>query len=547
MALSTLTMNLSPFVQLLAFSTNLPVPTLLSKMVFQRESTDIQQKLVLHFYTSLIFLSIIGPMLSLLQRTLSIEYLLLFQVFTHLGRKFIQNHYLFMLLKHLVVPVIHTLGLLTNISCNLDLNLVFFLAILHSLKVISALILLLTESTLPVMFCLMSLSSLLLMILASLILIFLSPHLSLIGYLNPHKLLISLFLLHLLNLLLSLHLLTSHLLFFLLFFLHQLLFLLFLHLWLFQLLFLLPYIFLLLFLLHLILKLFLLCLTLLPLFPFPLILILCSQGHSMVSISLELWSHSFTIAFKHPQWVAAIDAEFQSLKKQATWSLVPLPPHKNVVTCKWVYKLKRHIDGSIARYKARLVARGYLQQYGMDYDETFSPVVKPVTVRILLSLVVQFGWELRQLDVSNAFLHGVLKEEVYIAHPQGYVDSAFPNHVCLLHMALYGLKQAPRAWFERFTSQLLHIGFCASATNGNLFILRHGSSIVFLLLYVDDIIITGNKSSFVSSISNYWGWILISKILAYFITSLAYKLITLLLGYLVIRPNMPLISLQSLV
>ena len=195
-----------------------------------------------------------------------------------------------------------------------------------------------------------------------------------------------------------------------------------------------------------------------------------------------------------------MDDEFQSLKKQATWSLVPLPPHKNVVTCKWVYKLKRHSDGSIARYKARLVSMGYFQQYGMDYDKTFSPMVKPTTVRILLALAIQFGWELRQLDVSNAFLHRVLKEEVYMAQPQGYVDPALPKHVYLLHKALYGLKQAPRAWFERFISQLLHIGFCASTADGNLFILRHGSSIVFLLLYVDDIIIIGNNSSFVSSV-----------------------------------------------
>ena len=110
-----------------------------------------------------------------------------------------------------------------------------------------------------------------------------------------------------------------------------------------------------------------------------------------------------------------MDAEFQSLLKQQTWSLVPFPPHKNVVTCKWVYKLKRHSDGFIAKYKARLMARGYLQQYGLDYDETFSPVVKPTTVRLLLALAVQHGWKLKQLDVSNAFLHGLLKEKVFMA------------------------------------------------------------------------------------------------------------------------------------
>ncbi len=129
----------------------------------------------------------------------------------------------------------------------------------------------------------------------------------------------------------------------------------------------------------------------------------------------------------------------------------------------------------------------------MDFDETFSPVVKLATLRLILSIAAQQNWGLRQLDVSNAFLHGFLKETVYMEQPQGYVDSQFPHHVCQLKKALYGLKQAPHAWFERFTSNLLTMGFTFSLTDPSLFLYRHGSTMMFLLLYVDDIIITDNQ------------------------------------------------------
>ena len=122
-----------------------------------------------------------------------------------------------------------------------------------------------------------------------------------------------------------------------------------------------------------------------------------------------------------------------------------------MVGCKWVFKIKRDSSGNIARYKALLVAKGYLQLYGLDYEEIFSPVVKPATVRIFLALAVQFGWSLKQLDASNAFLHGVL-QEVNTCQPPSYKDSSRHNHVCLLHKAIYGLKQAPRAWFDSFTT-----------------------------------------------------------------------------------------------
>lgn len=127
-------------------------------------------------------------------------------------------------------------------------------------------------------------------------------------------------------------------------------------------------------------------------------------------------------------------------------------------------------------------------------------MVKPTTVRLILALVVNFGWSLRQLDVSNAFLHGVLWEEVYTSQPPGYRDHARPHHVCLLHKAIYGLKQAPTAWFDSFTSQFFHLGLHASYANSNLFILIHSTRVVYLLLYVVDIIIIGNHVAFVTKI-----------------------------------------------
>ena len=203
---------------------------------------------------------------------------------------------------------------------------------------------------------------------------------------------------------------------------------------------------------------------------------------------------SYTEARKYAKWRSAMDDEFSALMKNGTWSLVPALPDMNVVGSMWVLKTKRRSDGTIDRRKARLVAKGYHQQHGIDFDDTFSPVVKPPTIRLVLSIAVSLNWEIHQIDIQNAFLHGLLAEDVYMHQPIGYVDKTFPNHVCKLHKALYGLKQAPRAWYSRLSDYLLTLGFITSSSDTSLFIYTTASTRLFLLVYVDDIVITGSSS-----------------------------------------------------
>jgi hypothetical protein len=153
-------------------------------------------------------------------------------------------------------------------------------------------------------------------------------------------------------------------------------------------------------------------------------------------------------------WKAAMHEEYDALMKNKTWRLVPPQPGQNLIDCKWVYKIKHKADGSVDRHKARLVAKGFKQRLGIDYDDTFSPVVKPATIRIILSLAISQGWDLHQLDVKNAFLHGILEEEVYMKQPPGFVSSEFPSYHCKLDRALYGLKQAPHVWYSRLSDKL---------------------------------------------------------------------------------------------
>ncbi|KAK2458167.1 putative mitochondrial protein [Trifolium repens] len=208
--------------------------------------------------------------------------------------------------------------------------------------------------------------------------------------------------------------------------------------------------------------------------------------------------HNIRSALAHPGWKAAMDEEIEALHKNQTWELVPRTPNLHVIGSKWVFKSKIKPDGSLDRLKARLVAKGYHQVDGVDYIETFSPVIKPGTIRLIITIALVKKWSIRQLDVKNAFLHGVLSENIYMEQPPGMADPQFPNHVCKLQKALYGLKQAPRAWFDRFSSFLINYGFFCSLADPSLFILHSDVGSLILLLYVDDILLTGSTATLVA-------------------------------------------------
>ena len=192
--------------------------------------------------------------------------------------------------------------------------------------------------------------------------------------------------------------------------------------------------------------------------------------------------------------------EFEALQRNHTWSLVPLPERRIPIGCRWVYRVKENPNGGVEKYKARLVAKGFHQQAGFDFNETFSPIVKPTTIRIVLTIALSRGWSVRQLDINDAFLNGILQEEVFMSQPQGFVDEKHPKYVCRLHKALYGLKQAPRAWFERLHKALLQFGFVSSKADQYLFFRITSTHTTYNLVFVDDILITGSNADVVTTL-----------------------------------------------
>uniref|UniRef100_A0A2N9H666 CCHC-type domain-containing protein n=1 Tax=Fagus sylvatica TaxID=28930 RepID=A0A2N9H666_FAGSY len=223
---------------------------------------------------------------------------------------------------------------------------------------------------------------------------------------------------------------------------------------------------------------------------------LCSTNHPISQYALQ-----------NLKWVIAMQAEMNALQANQTWELVPLPSDEKTVGCKWVFTVKYLADGSVDRYKARLVAKGFTQVPGKDFGATFTPVAKLTSVRLLVSLAASHSWPLHQLDVKNAFLHGDLLETIYMDPPSGFrAEGEYAGKVCRLHKSLYGLKQSPRAWFSRFSDVILSMEFIRCHSDHTCFI-RHrpDGCCIILLVYVDDIILTGDDTQGIAQVKQNLG------------------------------------------
>ncbi|GKC22314.1 retrotransposon protein, putative, ty1-copia subclass [Tanacetum coccineum] len=206
---------------------------------------------------------------------------------------------------------------------------------------------------------------------------------------------------------------------------------------------------------------------------------------------------------EYDKWLEAMNTEMQSMKDNQVWILVELPPNGRTVRSKWLFKKKTDMDGNVHTFKARLVAKGYTQTYGVDYGETFSPVADIRAIRILLAIAAFYDYEIWQMDVKTAFLNGHLSEDVYMVQPEGFVDPKHPNKVCKLQRSIYGLKQASRSWNKRFDEEIKKIGFTQNPNEPCVYLKASGSSVAFLILYVDDILLMGNNVTMLQEVKSW--------------------------------------------
>ncbi|WVZ53009.1 hypothetical protein U9M48_004002 [Paspalum notatum var. saurae] len=215
--------------------------------------------------------------------------------------------------------------------------------------------------------------------------------------------------------------------------------------------------------------------------------------------SLAFFSHSAYVATFEPRDVShALSDPNWNFERNHVWDLVEPPPNCRPIGTKWVFKNKQRENGIVVRNKARLVAQGFCQKEGIDYEETFAPVARLEAIRILLAFAASKGFKLQQIDVKSAFLNGFIEEEVYVKQPPGFESARFPDRVYKLRKALCGLKQAPRAWYARLKSFLLKSGFVMGSVDKTLFLLSHGGDTQIVQIYVDNIIFGGSSHALMS-------------------------------------------------
>ncbi|GJV57429.1 retrotransposon protein, putative, ty1-copia subclass [Tanacetum coccineum] len=230
-----------------------------------------------------------------------------------------------------------------------------------------------------------------------------------------------------------------------------------------------------------------------------------AEEHSLGDLNEPTSYKAAMLDSESNKWIDAMNAEIQSMMDNMVWVLVDLPPGCKTVGSKWIFKKKTDMDGIVHTYKARLVAKGYTQLYGVDYEETFSPVADIRAIRILISIAAFYDYEIWQMDVKTAFLNGYLDEDIYMVQPEGFVDPNHPRKVCKLQRSIYGLKQASRSWNKRFDEEIKRFGFDQNLDEPCVYQKASGSNVTFLILYVDDIIIMGNHIPSLQSVKDYLG------------------------------------------
>ncbi|GJS99409.1 retrovirus-related pol polyprotein from transposon TNT 1-94 [Tanacetum coccineum] len=211
---------------------------------------------------------------------------------------------------------------------------------------------------------------------------------------------------------------------------------------------------------------------------------------------------NFKQVMTKPSWIDAMQEEIHEFERLEVWELVPCPDNVFLIKLKWIYKVKTDESGGVLKNKARLVAQGFRQEEGIDFEESFAPVARIEAIRIFVAYAAHKNMLIYQMDVKTAFLNGELKEEVYVSQPEGFVDQDNPSHVYKLKKALYGLKQAPRAWYDMLSSFLISQQFSKGAVDPTLFTRHAGNDILLVQIYVDDIIFASTNTAMCDEFAN---------------------------------------------